>query len=215
MSTQSVKKSRYDKLGPKVVQALNQRHFEAYYCDNAQEAIEKVLQLIPKEHVVAWGGSTTLNELNLKNIIKDNNYTVIDRDTAQSMEERVELMRQSLLCDTYLMSSNAITEDGILFNIDGNGNRLAAMIYGPKSVIIIAGMNKVVKDLEHAISHVRNVTSPLNTLNFPQAKTPCNQTGTCSNCISEDTSCAQLVTTRVSRPAKKHKVILIGEDFSF
>ena len=138
-------KIRYDKLGPKVVENLKKRHFDAYYVSTREEAIEKFFEIVPKDHVVSWGGTCTMDELELKPMLREKGYAVIDRDEAKDMAERMEIMRKALLCDTFVMSSNAISEDGQLFNIDGNGNRVAAMCFGPKSVVVIAGMNKVAK----------------------------------------------------------------------
>lgn len=211
MSRTTPQELRYDKLGPNVAKALNTRHFEAYYCATKDEARQKALSLINTNDVVSWGGSISLNEIDLLSYVK-HNYKVIDRDTAKTPEERIDLMRQALLCDTFLMSSNAITEDGQLVNIDGNGNRVAAMIFGPKSVIVIAGMNKVVKTLDDAYSRARNIAAPSVVQRFPNAQTPCNITGSCHDCKCADTCCAYFVTTRVCRPAKKIKVILVGEN---
>ena len=110
------------------------------------------------------------------------------------------------------MSSNAITETGELYNIDGKGNRVAALIYGPKNVLIIAGMNKVVKDMEAAYSRVRNYAAPVNNQRFPNSKAPCSITGECANCLSPDSICCQFVETRMCKPAGRIKVILVGED---
>lgn len=207
--------TRYDKLGPKVAEALQRRHFDAYYFQTAEEAVEHFFTLIPKEHVVSWGGSETVQGLGLTGKLRERGYQVIDRDEAKDMEERFDIMRKALLCDTFLMSSNAITEDGQLFNIDGNGNRVAAMAFGPKSVIVIAGMNKVVKTHADAVARVRNFAAPTRVQCFPDYKTPCMVDGACADCISPDCACAYLVTTRVSRPAHKIKVILVGEDLGF
>ena len=205
------KKAMYDKSGPIVAENLNKRRFEAYYCSSAEEAKEKVMELIPQEDTVSWGGSVTIQELGLKEKIAERGNTVIDRDTAKSPEEREELIRQSLVCDTFLMSTNALTMDGQLVNIDGNGNRLAAMIYGPKSVIVIAGMNKVQPNLRSAWERVRNTAAPMNAQRFG-IKTPCKVTGQCGDCMAEDCICAYMVTTRICRPPKKIKVVLVGED---
>lgn len=204
-------KMRYDKAGPKVAEALNKRHFDAYYFSTREEAIAKVMELIPEDDVVSWGGATTVDELGIKGLLAERGQKVIDRDTAKDMDERMALMRKALTCDTFLMSSNAITEDGQLFNIDGNGNRVAALCFGPKSVIVVAGMNKVVADEQTAYSYVRNTCSPAVVQRFPDYKTPCNATGLCADCTGPDSCCAYMVATRVSRPAKKIKVILIGE----
>lgn len=211
---QEMMKKMYDKAGPKVVENLNKRRFEAYYVSTAEEAAEKVLSLIPKEHVVSWGGTMTMTQLQVQQRLKEAGYSVIDRDTAQSPAERKALMKKALLCDTFLMSANAISADGQLVNIDGNGNRVAALCYGPDSVIVVAGMNKVAPTLETAVSRARNVAAPANVQRFP-VKTPCNANGLCSDCISPDCVCAQVVITRVSSPAARIKVILVGEDLGF
>lgn len=205
-------KMRYDKAGPKVVKKLKSRNFDAYYFSTCDEAVQKVLELIPETYSVSWGGTMTVDELGLKDMLRERGNTLIDRDTAANMDERMELMRRSLTCDTFLMSSNAITEDGQLFNIDGNGNRVAALCFGPKSVIVVAGMNKVVADLDTAYACVRHNTAPAVVQRFPAAKTPCNLTGECGDCTGTDSCCAYMVATRVSRPAGKIKVILIGEN---
>jgi L-lactate utilization protein LutB len=205
---------RNDKLAEKVVKALNSRHFEAYYCSTKEAALEKALSLIPKTDVVAWGGSETIKQIGLWQYVIDNGYTVINRDLGKSPEERTELMRKALTCDTFLMSSNAISEDGQLVNVDGNGNRVAALIFGPKQVIVIAGINKVVKSVEDAVVRARTIAAPINVQRY-ETKTPCNVTGTCEDCISPDCICANVVTTRISRPAKKVKVILVGESLGF
>ena len=119
---------RNNLLGPKVVEALKRRQFDAYYVADKKNVAEKVLELIPQNDVVSWGGTTTVEQLGIKKLLKDNGYSVIDRDSAKSLEEKLEKMRNSLNCDTFLMSSNAITEKGELFNIDRVGNRVAAFV---------------------------------------------------------------------------------------
>ncbi len=205
-------KMRYDKAGPRVAEALQKRHFEAYYCSTREEGIEKVLSLIPAEDTVGWGGTLTVDELGIKDMLRERGQSVIDRDSAADMAERVALMRQALTCDTFLMSSNAITEKGELYNIDGNGNRVAALCFGPKSVIVVAGMNKVVADMDAAYAMVRHNCAPAVVQRFPNAKTPCNVNGECGDCTGVDSCCCYLVATRLCRPAGKIKVVLIGED---
>lgn len=202
---------RYDKLGATVVEALKKRHFDAYYCPTAEEAVKQVLDLIPKGDVVSWGGSVTMQETGILDAVKAN-YQVIDRATAADREETDALMRQALTSDTFLMSSNAITEDGQLYNIDGTGNRCAALIFGPKSVIVVAGMNKVVKTVADAEARARNIAAPMNAQRFDVA-TPCNATGACGDCVSPGCICASMVRTRISKPAGKIKVVLIGENY--
>ena len=201
---------RFDKLGPRVAEALKRRHFEAYYCPTRQEAAKQALELIPEGSVVAWGGSETVAQLGILDTVRKTN-PVIDRDTASTQEEKIELMRKSLLCDVYLMSSNAISEDGQLFNIDGNGNRVAALVFGPKNVIIVAGMNKVTSNIDTAIERARYIAAPTNAQRF-SVQTACMSTGTCGDCLSPSSVCASMLRTRICRPAGRIKVILVGEE---
>jgi len=210
MST--AKSLRYQKLGAKVVKALKERFFEAWYFDGSSEALDKILSLIPPGHVVSWGGSLTLGELGVTERVALEGYKVIDRDKAADRQERFELMRQALLCDTYLTGCNAVSEDGQLVNIDGFGNRVAAMTFGPRQVIVVAGMNKVAKTVDDALVRARTVAAPANTQRFPDGKTPCNETGSCADCKSPDSICSFFVTTRMCKPAGRIKVILIGQD---
>ena len=212
---QTPMKNAYDKAGPRIVEALKKRHFEAYYCSTSAEAAQKVMALIPEDHVVSWGGTVAMDELGILARVRAGERKVIDRDTAQSPEERSELMRRSLLCDTFLMGSNAISEDGQLVNIDGNGNRVAALCYGPKSVIVVVGMNKVAADLETAVQRARHVAAPVNAQRFPAKKTPCLVNGLCGNCTSPDCICNQVVITRNCSPAGRIKVVVVGEHLGF
>ncbi len=209
----SPEKSRAKKLGDSVVSALNSRFFDAYYCDNAEEAKALALSLIPNGASIGFGGSVTISQIGLLDELRNGSYNLIDRDSVPP-SERGALMRKALTSDVFLTSSNAITEDGQLFNIDGNGNRVAAMIYGPESVIVIAGINKVVKDVNAAMSRARNLAAPTNAQRF-DIETPCKKTGACADCKSKDSICAYMVTTRICRPAKKIKVIIVGENLGF
>lgn len=205
------KKKMYDKAGPRVAAALQKRNMEAYYCPTAAEAVEKVLELIPAGDVVSWGGVATVDELGIKGRLRSRNQPVIDRDTARTPEERTAMLHQALTCDTFLMSSNAISEDGQLVNIDGNGNRVAALCFGPRRVIVVAGMNKVVGTLDDAIARARHIAAPANLQRF-DVKTPCSTTGCCADCVSPQCSCAQIVVTRFSMNPNRIKVVLVGEN---
>ena len=205
------RKKMYDKAGPRVAAALQKRNMEAYYCPTAAEAVEKVLELIPAGDVVSWGGVATVDELGIKGRLRSRNQPVIDRDTARTPEERTAMLHQALTCDTFLMSSNAISEDGQLVNIDGMGNRVAAMCYGPRQVLVIAGMNKVLGTLDDAIARARNIAAPANAQRFG-IKTPCGLTGQCGDCTSPDCICSYVVVTRYSMVHERIKVILVGED---
>ena len=213
--TEAVFEARNSKLGPKLVKALQARYFEAYYLDGIPEAVDKVFSLIPGDHVISWGGSMTAAAMDLYAEAEKRGYALIDRDKAANGGEKAELMRKSLLCDTYLSGTNALTEDGILVNVDANGNRVAAMCYGPRQVIIVTGINKAVKTLDDAVSRVRNLAAPLNALRFPGLKTPCSETGSCGNCKSAASICAQVLITRLCKPAGRIKVIIVGQDLGF
>ena len=201
-------------LGETLVKNLTKRGMGAYYCATKEEALAKALELIPETDVVSWGGSVSVKDIGLLAAIKRRN-PVIDRDLADTPEEMMELMRNALLCDTFLMSSNAISKDGQLVNIDGNGNRVAALIFGPKQVIMIVGMNKITGTLEGAIDRARHVAAPINAARFPGLSTPCAKLGTCADCIAPDAICCQVVITSVSRIKERIKVILVGENLGF
>ncbi len=201
----------FELKGPKVADALKKRGFEAYYVSDKAAAVQKILELIPKEHSISWGGCMTMDQLELKDKLASKGYTLIDRDTAKTPEEREVIMHQALNCGSFIMSSNAITEDGQLFNIDGKGNRVAALCYGPQNIIVIAGMNKVVQNMNAAYSRVRGYAAPANAQRF-DLDTPCKKIGECADCLSGSTICAQFVTTRICKPQGRIKVILIGEE---
>jgi len=207
------KRLQYEKSGAKVVEALRRRRFDAYYCATAEDAAAKVLELIPEGAEVSWGGSMTVEALGIQDALRRRGQPLLDRDAVPA-EERQEIMRRAQSCDVFLMGSNAVTEDGMLFNIDGLGNRVAALCYGPKSVIVVAGMNKVVPDLAAAYSRVRHCAAPINAQRFG-LKTPCAVTGQCADCFSPDTICNAMVATRGCRPAGRVKVILVGQDLGF
>lgn len=206
---------RAQKLGPQVAAALKKRHFDAYFCPTAAEALRQALELIPAQDTVSWGGSASIQEIGLLQALKERNQPVLDRDSAQTPDERRQLMRRALTCDTFLMSTNALSQDGQLVNVDGNGNRVAALMYGPKQVIVIAGTNKIVKDSDAALVRARTVAAPINAQRFAQNKTPCLVTGECANCTSTDCICAQVAVTRLCRPAGRIKVIIVGEDLGY
>ena len=208
------RKMQYDKAGPKVAEALNKRYFEAYYCSDRAAALEKILELIPQDHVVSWGGAATVDELGVKEALRQRGQAVIDRETAKDAQERQQMLKQALTCDTFLMGSNAISADGQLVNIDGTGNRVAALCFGPTQVVVVAGMNKVAGDLDGAMRRAREVAAPMNAQRFP-LKTPCVANGLCGDCKGPDSICAQIVTTRLCKPAGRIKVVLVGENLGF
>lgn len=208
-----MQKKYYDKRGATLVKNLQNRHFEAYYCSTKEEALEKALSLIPAGSSVGWGGTVTCQQIGLIDAVRNGDYCAVDRDKAKSPQEKEEIMRQCLLADTFLTGANAMSVDGQMVNIDGTGNRLAAICYGPKQVIAVVGMNKVTDTLESAIQRARSVASPMNEQRF-DFPTPCNTTGVCADCKSERCICNQILITRNNR-GNRIKFVLVGEDLGF
>lgn len=207
-------KDGYKVKSETIIKNLQKRNMEGYYFDSKEEAIEKVMSMIKQEDVVSWGGSYTIDQLGIKTLLEEKQITVIDRDKAKSPEENVKLRKQSLTADVYLTSTNALTMDGELLNIDGSGNRLAAYCYGPDSVIVVAGMNKVVTDLDMALSKARLDATVPNAVRL-NCQTPCRITGKCTECTMKDTLCGQILVTRYAKPQNRIKVILVGENLGF
>lgn len=204
-------KMYYEKRGTVLVQNLRGRHFEAYYCDNKQEALAKALELIPEESLVSWGGAMSAQQIGLIDAIRGGNFRTIDRDKCETPEAREQAMKDALFCDTFLMGANAMSIDGQMVSIDGTGNRIGALVYGPKSVIVIVGMNKVEDTLEEAVRRARTVAAPKNKQRFGDG-TPCAVTGICGDCKSEKCICNHIVITRHCRPVGRIKFIIVGED---
>ena len=205
------KKQMYEKRGQVLVQNLKKRHFEAFYCDDRTAALEKALELIPDGASVGWGGAMSAEEIGLMEALRERNVQLLDRSKAQTPQERVKLMKQCLTADVFLTGANALSLDGQMVNIDGNGNRVAAIVYGPESVIVVAGMNKVCDTLEQAVQRARSVAAPANSQRFSIA-TPCSTTGACHDCTSADCICNQILITRHCRPTGRIKFILVGEE---
>lgn len=201
-------------LADTIIQKFTQRGIEGYYVDDSNEALTKALRFLTPDCTVSWGGSETLNEIGLIPALKTSDCIVLDRFSGKTPEETQEIFSKIAICDYYFMSTNALTLDGQLVNVDGNGNRLASLLHGPKNVIIIAGMNKVCTDVESAIGRVRNFAAPPNATRLNR-KTPCAETGKCSDCLSPDCICAQTVITRRSQVPNRIKVILVGESLGY
>lgn len=209
-----LKEKKNELLGTRVVENMKKRGMDAWYVKTRQEACDLALSLIPEGSSVGWGGAATVDEIGLKEMLRTKELTIVDRDAAKTPEERFQLMRDVLSCDYFLGSSNAIAENGTLFNIDGNGNRLAAMCFGPRYVILICGINKVAKDEEAAMCRARNEAAVINSLRFPGDR-PCKKAGSCMNCLTPETICCQLLETRYSKVPGRTKVILVGEELGY
>lgn len=208
------KKAFYRNQAGTIIKKLQTRRMEGYYCDDSSEARRKVLELIGEgKKSVAYGGSMTIDQMGVKEDIVNAGHDLIIREAAKTPEEMKELKSRLVNADTFLMSTNAITLDGELINIDGRGNRVSFLIYGPDQVIIVAGMNKVVSNVHDGIDRVKNFASPPNTVRLNR-DTPCAKFGRCGDCY-KDTICCQTVITRVSMIPGRIKVILVGEDLGY
>ena len=201
----------YEKRGQILVKNLQSRHFEAYYCANTEQALQKALELIPEGASVGWGGAMTCQQIGLLDAVRAGNYQALDRDAVSTIEEKNAIARQCLGADVFLTGANGLSLDGQMVNIDGSGNRVAAIIYGPQTVLVVAGMNKVADSLEDAVRRARTVAAPSNQQRF-QLNVPCTVTGTCGDCKSEECICNQIVITRHCRPVGRIKFILVGEE---
>ena len=199
-----------------IIKGLEKRNMEGVFCETKEDALAKALSYIEEGSSVTWGGSMSISEIGLMDAVKNGNYEIIDRSVAKNYAEQREIFSKAVLADYYLMSSNAITLDGELINIDGTGNRVACLTYGPKNVIMIVGMNKVVNDVEDGIKRVRNFASPPNTLRLG-LKTPCSMTGRCGDCYGDTCICSQIVVTRRQSAAMRGriKIILVGESLGY
>lgn len=208
-------KKYYEKRGQVLVKNLKSRHFDAYYCPDTASALAKALELIPEGASVGWGGALSAQQIGLIDAVKAGKYAAIDRDSAKSPEERDQLLKRCLTADVFLSGANALSLDGQMVNIDGTGNRVAAIVYGPETVLVIAGMNKVCDTLDDAMTRARTVAAPMNKQRFPSFKTPCEVTGSCADCKSEESICNQILITRNCRPAGRIKFVLVGEELGF
>ena len=210
----NVREMRNEVLANRVVKNLESRNMEAYFVKTKEEALKKALELIPEGSSISWGGTASAKEIGLLAAVHEGNYEVYDREEVQTPELKNEIAHKALDCDFFIGSTNALAENGVMVNIDGNANRVAAFAFGPKNVLLIVGMNKVVKSEEDAMSRARNEAAPINAQRFG-LDTPCSKNGMCYDCKSPDCICCQILITRYSRAAKRIKVILVDENLGF
>ncbi|MBO7372934.1 MAG: lactate utilization protein [Oscillospiraceae bacterium] len=202
---------RNELLAQKVIKGLESRNMSGYYVKDREEALKLALSLIPEGSTVTMGGGVSVHEIGLPKALKEGNYTFIDRDEYEDKRAAALLAYDA---DVFLASCNALTEDGILVNIDGNSNRVSAIAFGPKKLVFIVGMNKVCSDVDHAMKRARNVAAPTNAQRFG-ITTPCAKNGACLDCKSPDTICCQFLITRYSRHTGRIHVILVNDTLGF
>lgn len=205
---------RNERLAETMIKNLQRRHIQGYYCPTAAEAVNKVSELIEDGSYVTWGGSMTIRSLGIPDALRSRKaLEVLDRDLAKTPEEAQAIYLRAFSADVYLSSANAISEDGVIVNMDGNGNRVAAITWGPKKVIFVIGLNKVAPTVEAALARVRGTASPVNAARF-DIKTPCKADGVCHNCNSMESICNYVHFLRNS-PAGRHVVVLVGENLGY
>ena len=202
---------RNEMRAQKVIKGLKSRKMNGYYAANREEALKIALELIPEGSEVNMGGCMTAHQIGLFDAMKNGNYNFVDRDDT---DDRRAAMIAAFNADVFLASANAITEDGIMVNIDGSANRIAALAFGPRKLVHIVGMNKVCADVHDAIKRARNVAAPINAQRFGLS-TPCSKTGACGDCKSEDCICCQMLITRFAMDPNRVHVILVNEDLGF
>ncbi len=201
---------RNERLAQRVMKNLERRHYVSYYCKTSADVVNKVRELIPEGSSVTWGGSMSIRDTGVTRMLKEGNYQVFDRDDVTTAEDKVRMYRKAFECDFYLASVNAMSEDGVLVNIDGNGNRVAAITWGPEHVILVVSLNKVCQDVEAAVKRARSTAAPVNMARFTN-HTLCQTDGTCHNCLSTESICNYISIQRMSHPAGRHIVILTDE----
>ena len=201
---------RNECLAKTVIKGLESRNMSGYYAESKEEALKQALELIPEGSSIAMGGCMSAHEIGLVKALQEGNYNYLDRS---KMEPREGLLK-AYDADVFLSSANAMTDDGIIVNIDGNSNRVSCIAQGPKKVVFIVGINKVCSDLDAAMKRARNVAAPANAQRF-EVKTPCKETGKCFDCKSPDTICCQFLITRYSRHTDRIHVILVNDSLGF
>ncbi len=213
----SVKADPWAILAEGIIKKLKERGMDGAYYPDGGSARKAILDEIPAGSSVTWGGSMTIEEIGLADAVRNSeSLEFIDRNKAVTPEERRKLYSEQTLADYFLMSTNAVTMDGQLVNIDGNGNRVACLIRGPSHVFVVAGMNNVAPDLDSAMKRARNTASPANNVRLKKDH-PCVKTGRCADCLCEDSICNQFVITRRNSggPAGRIKVFLVGEELGY
>ena len=206
---------RNERLANTLIKNLQRRHIEGFYCATGKDAVRKVSELIDDGNSVTWGGTMTVRDLGIPDYLrKRGTLEVLDRDLAETPEEKQSMYLRAFSVDVYLTSANAISEDGVIVNIDGNGNRVAAITWGPKKVIFIIGLNKVAQTVEAALARARGIASPINAQRF-DIKTPCRVDGVCHNCNSPECICSYVHFLRNSRNKGRHVVVLVGEELGY
>lgn len=203
-----------EKQANSIIKNLKKRNIEGYYYSTAEECVEEISNMIPKGSIVTWGGSETIRDIGLTKALYSKELKIIDRAKARKEGKSREVYSEMVMSDYFLMSTNALTLEGELINIDGNGDRVACLITGPEHVIVVCGVNKIVANRVDGVARVHNMATPPNAIRLGM-NSPCATTGVCADCHSKDCLCCQEVITRHSRVEGRIKVFIIGENLGF
>ncbi len=208
------KESAFAALAKTMIKNLEARNITGHYFDNSAQLCAYLAKELPQNALISWGGSESIKESGVMELLQQGNYSLIDRTAAKNPQEAREIFSRTVLSDYYFMSTNAITLDGELVNIDGNGNRIACLAQGPAHVYIITGRNKVTATVEEAVNRVHNVAAPANVQRLSK-NTPCKATGRCGDCQSPDCICSHTIITRHSCHKDRIHVFLVNEDLGY
>lgn len=199
----------------RTIESLKKNNMNGYYAKDRSEIIELIRDIVDEGSIVSCGGSMTLFETGVIDHLRSGRYDFLDRyKDGITREEVTNIFRQAFLSDAYFVSSNAITENGELYNVDGNGNRVAAMLYGPDKVIVICGVNKIVKDVDEAIKRNRELSAPINAKRLNK-KTPCTKVGYCMDCSSPERICNEYTLIRKQNVSDRIHVIFLNENIGY
>ncbi len=199
----------------RVMAALEKNNMKPYFAESREQLYDIVRGLIKNDKLITAGGSVTLEESGVKRLLMTEFSGIyLDRSEGKTPEEVDDILHKAFVSDTFFASSNAVTEDGELYNVDGRGNRVSAMIYGPTQVVLVVGVNKIVKDMDEAVCRVEQVAAPLNTKRL-NSGTPCEITGSCAHCRSKGRICCSYVRMAQQRVKDRIKVIIVNEKLGY
>lgn len=199
----------------RTIKALEKNNMHGYFVNSKEEILEKIKEIVNEGSLVSCGGSQTLFETGVIEHLRSDRYEFLDRyKNGLNQKEIKDIYRKAFICDAYFTSTNALTENGELYNVDGNGNRVAAMLYGPDKVIVICGVNKIVKNIEEAIKRNESISAPANAKRI-DTKTPCKVTGYCMDCDSSDRICCEYTLIKRQRNKERIHVIIIDDNFGY
>ena len=205
-----IKKWHAEKIAEKLKKNLGKRNIEMFYLEKKEEITELIKKFVNEKDIVSYGGSVTLKETGVLDFFRNGDYNLLDRDACETREEKDEIYRKSFYADHYFLSASAVTMDGEILNVDGNGNRIAAMIFGPKKVFIVIGINKLTADIKEAEERIKLYSGPMDA-KILSKNTPCTITGECSDCKSPERICNKYLVYKREMNPERMKVILINE----